>query len=216
MLVVATAVADCEARDVGVLEQDVNAWTSLGYVGIGLVIGISVVRGRLPRPFAAFAAMVALEGVGSYLYHAQISDAAQFLHDVPLIGALGFIAGWHTGRLAGGAGRMALVGLGVATLVAGVLWALSPGATNIAVGLLLAIIVGSMSLGRLHRHQQGLAAVWNTPMLLLTALAVPAWLAGTPGSPICDEQSLVQPHGLWHLLTALLALAWADRAAAAR
>ena len=41
------------------------------------------------------------------------------------------------------------------------------------------------------------------------------WWFGTPDSPLCDTDSLFQPHALWHVLTAVLALAWVDSAYAA-
>jgi glycerol-3-phosphate O-acyltransferase / dihydroxyacetone phosphate acyltransferase len=31
-------------------------------------------------------------------------------------------------------------------------------------------------------------------------------------SPACDAESWLQPHGVWHVLTAVVALAWVDRA----
>jgi hypothetical protein len=89
--------------------------------------------------------------------------------------------------------------------------AAAPGATNIVVGLLIVIAAASEVVAR----RRGLPSVWNGPMLLLGAVAVGFWLAGTPDSPLCDEQSWLQPHGLWHVLTAMLVLVWVDRAAAA-
>ena len=85
--------------------------------------------------------------------------------------------------------------------------AAAPGATNIVVGLLIVIAAASEVVAR----RRGLPSVWNGPMLLLGAVAVGLWLAGTPDSPLCDEQSWLQPHGL----TAMLVLVWVDRAAAA-
>ena len=91
--------SDCEARDTWFLEQDVNAVTSLAYCAVGVVVVIVVVRRHLPLAFIAFGAVLAFEGIGSVMYHGGSGDVAQFLHDGPLVGALGFIAGWHVGRL---------------------------------------------------------------------------------------------------------------------
>ena len=91
--------ADCEVRDAWFLGQDVNAWTSLVYDAVGFVMVGVVVRHGLSRAFLALAGVTVLEGVGSLLYHGGSGDVAQFLHDVSLIGALGFVAGWHVARL---------------------------------------------------------------------------------------------------------------------
>jgi len=138
---------------------------------------------------------------------------AQLLHDVSLIGALGFIAGWHVARLIQRrpppTGLGALVGLGCGLLAGGLLWAWAPGATNVAVATLIATIVVAELLARRAR----LAAVWTWPLVAALALAVASWLAGTPDSPLCDAESWLQPHGAWHVLTALIVLAWSGRAA---
>ena len=49
--------------------------------------------------FAVLGLLAAVEGAGSLLYHA--GDGGQFLHDVALGAVLGFVAGWHLGRLTG-------------------------------------------------------------------------------------------------------------------
>lgn len=59
------------------------------------------------------------------------------------------------------------------------------------------------------------AAVWLWPLLGLGAVAIAMWALGTPDSPACRAESWLQPHGLWHVLTALAAIAWVDRAYAA-
>ncbi|MGB7880414.1 MAG: hypothetical protein WBL31_16740, partial [Ilumatobacteraceae bacterium] len=114
--------ADCERRDDWFLEQDVNAWSSLAYVAAGALLAWQVARRGLPTAVYAFAAVVAAEGVGSLLYHGAASDLSQYLHDVPLIGALGFVAGWHAGRLAGASDRGSVVGLVAGVAIASALW----------------------------------------------------------------------------------------------
>ncbi len=205
------ATSDCEARDDWLLEQDVNAWSSLAYVAAGLVLVWQVARGRLPRAVLGLAVVVAVEGIGSLLYHGAASDLAQFLHDIPLIGALGFIAGWHVGRLSGRADPSSLVGLVVGLAVSSATWFWLPGATNATVGVAVAVIVGASLLAR----RRGLVGVWSWPLLGLGGIAVAMWLLGQPDSPACRAESWLQPHGLWHVLTAVIALAWVDRAYAA-
>jgi glycerol-3-phosphate O-acyltransferase / dihydroxyacetone phosphate acyltransferase len=205
---VSTGTTDCERRDDWLLEQDVNAWSSLAYVVAGLVLAWEVRRARLPRAVYGLAAIAIAEGVGSFLYHGAASDIGQFLHDVPLIGALGFVAGWHVGRLRGRADPGSLVGLAAGLVVSSALWVLAPGATNITVAVAVVVI----AIASLIARRRAMASVWSPPLLGLGALAVAMWALGTPDSPACDADSFLQPHGLWHVLTAVVALAWVDRA----
>jgi 1-acyl-sn-glycerol-3-phosphate acyltransferase len=200
--------SDCELRDDWFLEQDLNAWSSLAYVVAGVLLAWEVHRSRLPRAVYGLAAVVAAEGFGSLLYHGAASDVSQFLHDVPLIGALAFVAGWHVGRLRGRADAGSLVGLAAGLAVSSVLWAVAPGATNVTAAVAIVVIVAASLMAR----RRELAGVWSWPLLALGAVAVSMWGLGTPDSPVCDADSWAQPHAVWHALTAIVALAWVDRA----
>ncbi len=203
--------ADCEVRDDWFLEQDVNAWSSLAYLAAGVIMAVQVFRHRLPAAAYGLAAVVAVEGAGSLLYHGAAGDASQFLHDVPLIAALGFVAGWHAGRLVAATDRGSLVGLVVGLATASVLWAVAPGATNATVAVAIVVIVATSVAAR----RRGLVGVWSPALLVLGAVAVAMWALGSPDSPLCSTESVLQPHALWHVLTAVLALAWVDSAYAA-
>lgn len=200
--------SDCELRDDWFLEQDLNAWSSLAYVAAGLVLAWEVHRSRLPRAAWGLALVVAAEGIGSLLYHGAASDVSQFLHDVPLIGALAFVAGWHVGRLRDRADAGSLVGLAIGLAVSSVLWAVAPDATNVTAALAVVVIVVASLVARRRR----LDGVWSWPLLALGAVAVATWGLGTPDSPVCDADSWLQAHAVWHVLTAIVAVAWADRA----
>jgi glycerol-3-phosphate O-acyltransferase / dihydroxyacetone phosphate acyltransferase len=208
---VSTGTSDCELRDEWLLEQDVNAWSSLAYVAAGLLLAWEVRRARLPRAVYGLAGIAVAEGFGSLLYHGAASDVGQFLHDVPLIGALAFVAGWHTGRLRERADAGSLVGLAIGLAISAAVWAFAPGATNVAV----AVTVGVIVVASLIARRRAMSAVWSLPLVGLGGVALATWALGTPDSPVCDADSWLQPHGLWHVLTAVLALAWVDRAYAA-
>ncbi len=203
--------ADCERRNNSFLEQDVNAWSSLAYLAVGIVIAVEVRRARLPRAVHAFALVTALEGVGSLLYHGHASDLSQALHDIPLIAMLAFIAGWHVGRLVDRREQLALAGLTIGVAAGVVTFVALPGATDAMVGMLVGVIVIAEVLAR----RRSMAAVWRLPILLFGAIAVGFWLLGTPDSPACDADSWFQPHAVWHVATAVIALAWVDLAYAA-
>ncbi len=207
-MTVLAATADCEQRDDWFLEQDVNAWSSLAYVVAGVVLLWQVGRGRLPRAVVGLGTVVAVEGFGSLAYHGAASDLSQFLHDIPLIGALGFVAGWHVGRLSGRSDTGSLVGLLAGLGVSTAAWFWLPGATNATVAVAVAVIAGASMLAR----RRGLAGVWSLPVLALGIVAIATWVLGQPDSPLCRTDSWLQPHGLWHALTAVVALAWVDSA----
>ncbi|TFH20496.1 MAG: hypothetical protein E4H05_02170 [Acidimicrobiales bacterium] len=130
---------------------------------------------------------------------------------MPLIGALGFVAGWHAGRLVGATDGGSIVGLVVGLLMASVLWAVAPGATNATVAVAVVVIVATSVVAR----RRGLVGVWSPALLVLGVVAVASWALGSRDSPLCSPESVFQPHALWHVLTAVLALAWVDSAYAA-
>jgi len=163
-------------------------------------------RSRLPRAAYGLAGVVAAEGVGSLLYHGSASDLSQFLHDVPLIGALAFVAGWHVGRLWGRTNAGSLVGLAVGLAASTVLWVVAPDATNITAAVAVVVIVAASLVAR----RRAMARVWSWPLLALGAVAVSMWGLGTADSPVCDADSWLQAHAVWHVLTAIVALAWVD------
>lgn len=202
--------ADCERRDDGLFEQDVNAWSSVAYLVAGAVIVRQVRRAGLPRALDVLAVLVALEGAGSFLYHGAASDLAQALHDVPLVAMLAFIAGWHGGRLVGQPERYAVV-TAVGGIALGAAGSFVSGATNAAV----ALFVGAIVITELVARRRRLAPVWTASIVMFSVLAVGVWLLGTPASLACDPDSVVQPHGLWHVMTAIVPVLWVDRAYAA-
>jgi hypothetical protein len=205
-------VADCEVRDDWLLDQDVNAWSSLAYVAVGLFIVLAVAQRGAPRAFVALGLATALEGVGSLLYHGTGGRAAHVLHDGALVAVLGFVAGWHVGRLAGAAERAALVGVGTGLAVGVVAGASSSLLLNVAVAVGVVTLVGAEVAAR-HR---GLAPVWTPSLLVLAGAAILAWLLGTPSSPACSDESWIQSHALWHVLSAVLVAAWMGRAGEAQ
>ena len=162
----------------------------------------------LPRAFVALGALVAVEGVGSCLYH----GGSGTLGSVPPRRALGRdarvrrrLARQPTApadrrhhrcprRCGGRTGRR---------------WNRSCSRGHQCAG-------GGRGGGR-RRHRGR-----RPPPRLATSVECRPHRAGRPvcgelvgrdgDSPLCDEQSLLQPHGLWHVLSALLLLGWFDNA----
>ncbi len=190
-------VADCEAHDGGLFAQDVNAWTSLALVAVGLVIVVLVVRRRLPVAFLGLAVAIVAGGVGSVLYHGDPGDTSQLVHDGSLVASAGFVAGWHVGRLRSGrAGVTAVVGL-VSGLAAGVVGAST---SAVVTDAFVAIAIVAIAISEVVARRRRLTPVINGTVLGLAGLGIVAWLLGRPDSPLCDPGSWAQPHGLWQLL----------------
>jgi hypothetical protein len=212
MAAAAVAVADCEEHDGGLFAQDVNAWTSLALVAVGLVVVGLVVRRRLPAAFVGLAVAVVAGGLGSVLYHGDPGDVSQLVHDASLVASAGFVAGWHVGRLRPGrADVAAIVGL-VIGLVAGVFGAST---SALVTNAFVAVAIAATATSELAARRRRLTPVIDGTVLGLAGISVVAWLLGRPDSPLCDPGSSAQPHGLWHVLSGLIVLAWVVRASAA-
>ena len=105
--------SDCERLGTGVIAQPFNTWTSVGYLLAGAWIIARRRRWGLDPSAVVFGALVAANGLGSIAYHAAVDASGRWLHDLSLLGALGFVAGWQVAKLrpegAEGAGRWATI-----------------------------------------------------------------------------------------------------------
>jgi hypothetical protein len=179
------AAADCETIGSGFLGQPVNTLTTIGLVVVGLLI---VIR-RRDRRWVGVA--LAATGIGSFLFHGPMPSGSEWAHDVTLAWLLAVVAGGGT-RWERPSRIPALVALGV-------LFALAPATGDpVAVGL---TFVALISLPLRDRSAATLA-----PLALLAAVAVYG-RAGATGGPLCEPDSLLQPHGIWHL-GASIAVGW--------
>ena len=75
--------------------------------------------------------------------------------------------------------------------------------------------VVAIAISEVVARRRRLTPVIDGTVLGLAGLGIIAWLLGRPDSPLCDPGSWAQPHGLWHLLSALIVLAWVVQASAA-
>jgi hypothetical protein len=204
----AIGASDCELIRSGLVSQPFNALTSLGYVVSGGCIVFWQRRTSANLSALVFAALVALEGVGSVAFHALTNGPARWLHDDALLASLGFVAAYELAlllrrrpdTLAAAAG----VGAGVLMGVVLVAW---PGATNVALAVLVATSAVAYLARRVRDHRGPNRR--DLPFTVLSVVTVGAFLLGRTGSPACRPDSGFQFHGIWHLGTAVLAAFWA-------
>ena len=116
-------------------------------------------------------------------------------------------------QIAGFAGALIAVGLGsFAYHGPQPAWAGRAHDGSIILALVSAILLTATAGGRRKR-------IWRTGLgrlsAALVAAALAAYAAGRTGSPLCDPDSWIQLHAMWHVLAAgsALALAWAAAAA---
>jgi hypothetical protein len=232
------AAADCERIRAGPVGQPVNAASSLAYLGAGADL---IARGRRAPAgrrawLVAYGAATAANGIGGVAYHGPGGVVSRWLHDSALLATLGLMAladaerlagdeGWYRGSLAvvAGAGALAavprvssaaqaaaggmLVAGEAATFVRGRRGVRADGAAR-AVGPGPPGRVGrptrAASAGRLRRRY--------VPMLVGGGVAAATYRASRSGGPLCRPDSLVQGHGIWHVLTALMLWWWGREA----
>jgi len=222
----AVAAGDCERARSGLIGQPVNTASSAAYLlAGGWLLARAERTAAGPHRYRLLAAAVAANGVGSGLYHGPGWPGSRWCHDVAALAVPVFVAVDGLGGLRGWTdGRTTRVYLTVAALTAAVL--LDPPATDAALlGAAAAAVLTEAAVaqrrtasaraspdGPVHARRRGRTA----RVIVLTALAVGliAYLLGRTGGPLCRPESLLQPHALWHLLTAVAMAGWgADRIA---
>ena len=199
----------CEAARDGLVRQPANTFSNTGFVVAGLLIAWHAGRQSARHaPATAFACLVVLLGPGSAAMHATQSANGGHLDMASMYVVASAIAAYAATRwLRRGTGFLAAAFAGGFLLceIVGALPATIPvvmTAGNAVFGLLLVAAV-VLEVMIMHRGETsanrrlafasvatilGAFAIWN---------ASRAWL--------CDPQSLIQGHAIWHLLGAVSA-----------
>lgn len=203
--------SDCERVGGGVLAQPVNAVSSLSFVAVGIAIAVASRRHEGP-PAAAlvYSGLLVAIGVGSVVYHGPQTAGARVLHDVPILLTVLFVVARDVGLLMRPAGTrraeslMAVVAIVVAILVVIVAPAV--------VGPLTGALVGSAVLAELLVARRGLRPSRRpglvVAIVLVGVLSVIAWVLGRSDSGVCDPESALQFHAVWHATSATVLGLW--------
>lgn len=196
--------SDCELIGEGVFAQPVNAWTSFAYAVLGVWIALRYGRSGdvIGWMSVGFAAILLLVGAGSVMFHGPQGVGAQWLHDVPIVLAIAFIAFWNLASI----NRITWIRAAQYIVL-----------TAILVGLAAVAVPSIALLAGIPVAVAAVASEWmvrRRPVLWASVVGVVAVggilnLLGRTSGPLCDPTSLVQLHGAWHVFTALAFLLWA-------
>jgi predicted membrane channel-forming protein YqfA (hemolysin III family) len=210
------AATDCEAIHDGLLRQPVNAFTSLALLAAG--VWILSRAGRRPRESrggqVAFGVAMTAVAVGSFVLHGPSPGWAPWFHDVSNLTALFLVTVINVGLLLGWGvrARILVIAAGV-----GVLGLTLEGATTwtTAIAFVVAPAAGLSVLETIRRgfRPRPTSASRRTVAWLVAIVSIglggAAFLLGREGAPLCNPESVLQLHAVWHVLVAVAAAPFA-------
>lgn len=202
---------DCEALGGGALAQPVNAITSLSYVVVGVVIAVSAERTGRERPSSfVYAACLAAVGLGSVAFHGPQISGSQIMHDLPILITAIFVLN-HDVAVIRRTRRHVWWTFGGAALIATGISVLSAEAATVVTGVVIfgvlvaEVVIDRRGLRDLDRRRQRQAQV---AIIAVAAVAGASWLLGRTDSPVCEPDSVIQFHGLWHVISSAIFGLW--------
>lgn len=208
----------CEAGHEGLIKQPVNTFSNFGFIIVGIIIAWSQAKGRFAQNnnlitkglfFASFYATLSiLLGPGSMAMHATTTRVGGFLDMLSMYLVASFIFSYALTRLfqwkSIGFTVMFLFAMG-AQLYAHTLPYKVPFVGFIgsfAFGVFL-IITSIIELFSYFIRKVEIDVRFGIAAILAMCLAFFIWNLSLSDSPFCDPSSLIQGHGIWHLLNAL-------------
>lgn len=210
MWLVQLGASDCERLGDEFLVQPVNALSSFSYVVVGVAIAVVARRRRmLDARTIVFAVTLAGVGLGSVAFHGPQPPESRLMHDLPIVVALLFMVLQGLCLLRPGMRWVSpfVIGTVAATVVA---W-FADDAASVMSGVLVAVLVVVEALvfrsghrpSSRRRQLRGYAA-----MAAVLVVAGSLYLLGRTDSPVCEPDSYLQPHGLWHVTSAIVFGLW--------
>jgi len=202
--------SDCERLADDFLAQPVNALSSFAYVVVGaLIIVVAWRRRRLDAPTVVFAVSLAAVGLGSVAFHGPQPPESRLLHDLPIVITLLFMVLQGVVLLRPGTRWVPpfIAGSVIAALLS---WVADDAASALSAVLAVALVVVETLVYRGgHRRSSRRRQLFGYgAMAVVMAVAGSQWLLGRTDSPVCEPDSYVQPHGLWHVLSAVVFGLW--------
>ncbi|NIM94240.1 MAG: hypothetical protein GTO18_11085 [Anaerolineales bacterium] len=207
----------CERFHPGMIKQPINTWSNLGFVFVGLLIlaflGNEVLGGSAPgNPMATatfysvgFGAAVIFLGPGSMFFHASMKKWGGWIDNLSMYMFISFFLLYEVVRvLDAGVGLFIVLFLGV-NIGLGILTWMVDDSGKWIFGVLVAITL-TTEVVFLTTNAGGLEREWM-PWLLLALISFGAafiiWLLSNTGGVLCNPDSWLQGHAVWHLLAAV-------------
>lgn len=212
--------AFCEAARPGLIKQPANTWSNLGFITAGLLMAFQLSQGQFQSnrnrftqsAFTAifFSCIVVFLGPGSMAMHATETEIGGELDMLSMYLIASFAASYAMQRYYRWSNlsfTLSFILIIIVCEVVGLYHQPLPiidYAGNAIFGLFLTLTVifemlYSFTQKITHQRKFGFASLGS----LLFAFAI--WNVWKDDSPLCDPQSLIQGHAMWHLLDALAA-----------
>jgi hypothetical protein len=199
--------SDCEHIGRDLLGQPANTLSSLAYVLAGLLILGRAVAGRPSTRLApaVYAITVIGVGIGSAAFHGPMPAWGRFAHDLSIAAVLAFVIGYDVALARGAAVSTGLALFGGLAGACAVILALSPDAGNALDAVLVAGAVAA-EIGAARSPAGSMAVDGRVWILTAGILTIGALLnaLGRTDAPLCEPESSVQLHAVWHVLTSFV------------
>ncbi len=201
----------CEVIHNGAIAQPANTWSSFGFVLIGLlVIGQSAEDVRLRRTNLItsqrayprlFGVALILIGLGSAFYHASLTFIGQFFDVMGMYLVASFIILYNHSRLSPLTGRSFVVAYLLINAILAVILIQYPALRRYIFALMILATLAPEYRLRAQKmvmiNNRFLQAAWGT---LILAFVI--WTLDIT-KILCNPNSWLQGHALWHLLGAV-------------
>lgn len=208
----------CEAARPSWVRQPANTWSNLAFVVAGLAVAwyaadrlrLGLTMGAHPGLATAYAVLVVLLGPGSMAMHATQTDLGGHLDLLSMFLVSGFALAYALMRfLRRGPAFMAAVF--VLAVVVGMAVHLRGGSVavlghlgNAAFAVQVLGAVG-LEVALIRRGTPRQDVRFGVASVATLAVAFAIWTTGQRDHPWCRPDTLLQQHGLWHVLCALSA-----------
>jgi Ceramidase len=199
--------SDCEHIGQGLLAQPANTLSSLAYVLVGvLLLGRTLAARPAARMApAVYAVTVIGVGIGSAAFHGPMPASGRFAHDLSIAAVLAFVIGYDVALARGASANAGLALFVGVTATCGVVLAVSPDAGN---ALDAALVTGAVvaEIGASRSATGRATADGRLWILIVGVVAIGALLnaLGRTDAPLCEPESSVQLHAVWHVLTSFV------------
>jgi Ceramidase len=200
--------SDCEHIGQGLLAQPANTLSSLAYVVAGALLLWRALAGRPDARVAptVYALTVVGVGVGSAAFHGPMPEWGRFAHDLSIAAVLAFFIGYSAAFARRAPVSAGLAVFGALVGASAIVLAVTPDASNALLAVLVVAALGAEVAAA--RSPTGHAVGYARPWVVVggAALGVGALLnaLGRTDAPLCDPDSIVQLHAVWHVLTAFV------------